>query len=87
MLQNYLGTKLKSNKMAFVAISLTVLYSSFHLFFQNISSKPIIQVFLSNQISSFAFPLKPQVDEYIIIPRFLNSGKPEKKNVVIVQFF
>ena len=46
MLQNYLGTKLKSNKMAFVAISLTVLYSSFHLFFQNISSKPIIQVFL-----------------------------------------
>ena len=73
-----------------MAISLIVLYSSFHLFFQNISSEPIIQVFFfpfEENISFFAFPLKPQVGEYIIIPRFLNSGKPERKSVVIVQFW
>lgn len=75
--------------MAFMTISLIVLYSSFHLFFQNISSEPIIQVFFfpfEENISFFAFPLKPQVDEYIIIPRFLNSGKPEKKVLLLCNF-
>lgn len=65
--------------MAFMAISPIVLYSSFHLFFQNISSEPIIQVFFfpfEENISFFAFPLKPQVDEYIII--FFLANQKEK---------
>ena len=73
-----------------MTISLIVLYSSFHLFYQNISSEPIIQVFFfpfeeKNQF--LRLPSKTAVDEYIIIPRFLNSGKPEKKSVVIAQFW